>query len=1677
MFQSEQLKSHLETKHTIRANPKVYAEINLNDPTNIDTIGVYRYRPSGPDVSYRSLPVTWDAQDIGDHYSNADMSYAEIGGTYEEGIELAEQDIFREDDTYFNELYSLEDCFRHQRPRSGINKLLYLGPGGAQRRTPQFVDGGGDNPAMRPRFYASNRNDYFKYWTSYKREGNNVFGISYEKSGVYQIDDAVPFVVYKNHIPANRIVVKMQTLIGNKTSGQIRHHGSLASDPFMGTPKAPGIWSVQVLQNGAWSTAYQFNNGVEWHGNVEIGYGLLVPNNYLSTFNYAGVLTSDTFLPKTAAEGTMYLVITSKTDVGTCWIMSETGWVSFAPEYGWMPEPDAISGQSHFVTKIVDPHSYGSGVYREFQMIQGIRVVVETMQTPDSTFDLIELSPRLAMDWSERAESFSVTKSMSDLGNSSLPVGRLMASTGEVSLSNNDSAFNINNKFNRASGLGSIIAEHFNARTKFHFVENILDVDGYDYSVPIKTLYSERNPNINNEFTSISVSLRDLFYLFESMNAPSLLMTDVSLSRAVMTLMDYIGFSNYTFKRMPGQADPVIPYFFIPPDKKVAEVMIELATATQSAMYFDEQNNLVVATKEYVLPDSGRDVDIVIRGNDKDGKLANIRAVSSAEKPVYNGGEISYTKRYIQRTYGSLNQAMYQPQDKTWIYSPSLVWEVSGDETTKALNENASTSDYTLTAMPLRTSLSADLPVVAGGRIANNVIDVGDSANFLARYNGYLYANGEIIKYDAAEYSVSGTGNVWIESADDYQNYALGLPFGGKMYPTGLIRIFAEPYFDNGVLRQGPVKRHGRGQFNTIVTNHAAGLSGEWTGPESIAGMFQNPDSLFNMREESEYQKNLRPNIRAGQSRGGIAANFVAKGASRTSIIKNNLSQKFWTESEINNMGKAQSGTVQSSALVFTGPSYPADMNPRDHVSYVHKKLDSYYTNFGTRCRIIGKIETTGNLSQTPIGGTNYFTLPSNNPSTKTHISGGSGGIGINVDPLKNSGYFFEIAALTSADPSSYDVPDTEVETLIGKVTEISISENVATVTIDQSEVRVIPNISVGDSVSLDGVYHETQPTPNGVYVLESIVNNGKSLVFTIPVVPYVWGAYGTVKSGGTDMGVVTEASVDANSIATITFANPVSLYPSNTIAVSGFDQLSSIPRINHDSMTVLTVSPDSRTITFAVPKTNFTFSGEDLERAEISRISTETPRVSNLWFYKIVSDDMGGKVLNWTRNSERTTVTVDAHRLSTGDFVTVTANPAIDGQYQVSGIAGNNVYLNRGGTIASGTGRDANVNTIGLTAPVATTYKLWSGLTNVLVDSGSFVGQYRSMAEEKTTVYDLAIETAEHTDGKMFYLYINNRQVATVLDENPLYRRNGVALFVRGQSKLMFENIYAMGENLNDRGLSEQVDPSHISEVFGIPDGISESESLRKYAVSGFVQSGYLSGINGFRPPHYNMYYDEFGTIMREAAYFNVRYDKAYPALYARIAPVINRIKGYTVSGFMAGAYGAEFMIFNNLDTLCRLDPSTGNYLRINGVVFTQNTSKTLTVDDYLRAESATMTDRSVLRDTTAVEERYDEIKSSRMRYGRNDFSIASDYIQNDDTANRMMGWIISKTIRPRLNIGVDIFQLPILQLGDLVTFDYVDNDGRNVLTEPDRKFVVYNMTYSKSSGEATMVVYTTEV
>jgi len=764
-------------------------------------------------------------------------------------------------------------------------------------------------------------------------------------------------------------------------------------------------------------------------------------------------------------------------------------------------------------------------------------------------------------------------------------------------------------------------------------------------------------------------------------------------------------------------------------------------------------------------------------------------------------------------------------QDKSWIYKPSLLWEVSGTENTKTINEVASNqSNYVLGAMPLNSDLTISPPTVVNHLMTNNILDLGENVYWLTRYQGYFYSNGEIIKYYAVHFNITGTGNVFISSNQEYQSYFSSLPFNGKIYPTGLVRIYATPFYEtvDGItrLQNGAVVDHGRAQFGTNISSHTAGIDAYWSNNDYIRGVDMQTQYLFTTQLDQDV---TYPSTTTGAA--GVN-NVLARQTTRNGVIKNFMATNYLTETQVNNLKSTQSGTIQSSAFVMNGPSFKTTEIPLNFVSYVYKNLNGAYKHFGTRIRVIGKIENNTSRTQTPIGSTTYYQTSGTQPNQTVSIGGGSGGLAVLLNPETNNGYYFEIVALTEDNINSYLKLDTK-------------------------------------------------------------------------------------------------------------------------------------------------------------------------GNAEKS--------INNILFYKIKKDS-------------------------------------------------------------------SNNNAI----PI----KLWGGLSKILVDDGRFTGQYRMAGEENPTVYDLSVEYEDIGKIRRFYLYINNKLVKVVDDTDPLPIYNNMALFTRGSSRCMFENVYALSENYSQNTVFTvgETLASALSE-----GKINANESFRKYAMSGVIQATHLSGISAQEPPKYNMYFEEFGSIMRECAYFDIKYDRAYPALYAQLSPTFNRIKGYTTSGFLADSYGAEFLIFNATDTALSLDETSGNFLRIQGVTFTQDTTHELSVDEYFK-KRGNLSDpefqgSSLIFSPLVEKAKYDEIRQSRMIYGKNEFSIDSIYIQTDDDAQALMGWIINKVMHPKKSIGVNLFSIPTMQLGDIVTVNYKDSSGLDLVTPDSSRFVVYNIEYSRGNSGPSMTTYLAEV
>lgn len=245
----------------------------------------------------------------------------------------------------------------------------------------------------------------------------------------------------------------------------------------------------------------------------------------------------------------------------------------------------------------------------ELKKIRGVRMTVESLSTipnpnpseqaqfntRQGSLELIEISPRLEADVTDYTESLSLNSSLGDTTNFGLPVGSLVAGTGNIILSNEEEQFLFSSTLNDLNMLSP--------DTIFKFYQ-LVNSGGTNFAVPLKVMYSN-NWTIQGDF-SVSVDLEDGMKFLREKSAPDLLFqsaTGIRLSAIILFLLDNSGVTGYEFKKSVNgrpalDEDVRIRTFFCKKEQTVAEVLEQLAIATQCSMYYDASGNLNVLTKE-----------------------------------------------------------------------------------------------------------------------------------------------------------------------------------------------------------------------------------------------------------------------------------------------------------------------------------------------------------------------------------------------------------------------------------------------------------------------------------------------------------------------------------------------------------------------------------------------------------------------------------------------------------------------------------------------------------------------------------------------------------------------------------------------------------------------------------------------------------------------------------------------------------------------------------------------------------------------------------------------------------------------------------------------------------------------------------------------------------------------
>lgn len=399
--------------------------------------------------------------------------------------------------------------------------------------------------------------------------------------------------------------------------------------------------------------------------------------------------------------------------------------------------------------------------------IEGIRMTVDSMlrilpsgateNAVNASLELIEFTPRLVIDLTERTESYNVGY---EVGNdtSELMFGEATTNTGEIVFSNDDGFMDTVSSTSILNGKLDEFVE-FKVDLKY---DSSIGGTATDRTVRQLTMLSDTWSSEGQNTTT--VSLVDHSKVLQESKAQETLVTDIPAFAAIWLLCDGVGFNRCDVNRSTATEDDyMIEWLWTNSDKTVWEYIQEIAKSFQLAVFFDNFGRLQITTRKYLfdrdseLP-ANTPMDMTLYGEDFNNNISSIISDSRRESEIFNWVKVRYkaankfvTSRGHRR---SSNQILWRGEDPMVVGAADI------------------TQSFAQGATQIR------------------IKGFDDS---LFKYSGRFVVEdtGKIYEYDAKKYSLFGGGSVWVTSDTD-MIYAIEQNNGIRPTFTGWIRL-SEP--------------------------------------------------------------------------------------------------------------------------------------------------------------------------------------------------------------------------------------------------------------------------------------------------------------------------------------------------------------------------------------------------------------------------------------------------------------------------------------------------------------------------------------------------------------------------------------------------------------------------------------------------------------------------------------------------------------------------------------------------------------------------------------------------------------------------------------------------------------------------------------------------------------------
>jgi hypothetical protein len=458
----------------------------------------------------------------------------------------------------------------------------------------------------------------------------------------------------------------------------------------------------------------------------------------------------------------------------------------------------SVSGYTMPDDGVVSVYSTGGGSWTSTQptspslstaiQITGIRVSITACTDSSMHPAIIEMSPRMQLDLTSRLKEWSFDSNLAEESDI-FPVGTISSNSGSIVLSNNDGLLEPG-----LAGGGTI--DYSDVMKKYGKISLYTTaVTGGASEVPLFTAYTE-DPVLSGNKDSLTFDLFDYAKILQDQKVSEIAINDCTPTAAIWSILDAAGHNNVLIKRATDEHEVHMRWFYTEPEQSVWDAIEEICTSNQYAVYVDEQNRIVIATRGYLysgssgaytfttdpVTDGGLNYKPNISNFSEDAAAQAVNMVNVSFRPldlysVEDPDSSKYTKpnQVAFNRRGTLE--LYRPNQPVLLSCASLVKPMTNVQTYMYINNTA-----------VRNAQWGD-------------------------FAGYVIIDSEVIKFDGLEYAYTPKS---------------GAPAGPAIVKSleDLNEVYA--YSQGIVTFTGKVCNLTRAQFGTKASAHNLSLS-SWT--------------------------------------------------------------------------------------------------------------------------------------------------------------------------------------------------------------------------------------------------------------------------------------------------------------------------------------------------------------------------------------------------------------------------------------------------------------------------------------------------------------------------------------------------------------------------------------------------------------------------------------------------------------------------------------------------------------------------------------------------------------------------------------------------------------------------------------------------------------------------------